>query len=78
MTIARPPAGYAGATLAPITDHKGELMVSHTLNRLLAGQKAPNSTSKIETAKMPMLSYGHGRAISENDKTDSLIMGPFR
>ena len=78
MTVACPPAGYAGATLAPITDNKGELMVSHTLNRLLAGQKAPNSTSKIETARMPMLSYGYGRAISENDKTDSLIMGSLR
>ena len=78
MTIACLPAGYAEATLAPITDHKGEPIVSHTLNRLLAGQKAPNSTSKIETAKMPMLSYGHGRAISENDKTDSLIMESLR
>ena len=50
MTVACPPAGYAGATfapitdhfapitdhIAPITDHSGEQTANHRLNRLLA------------------------------------------
>ena len=76
--MASMPAGYAIPTIAPITDHTGEQMASQALNRLLAGQRAPNSTSKIETAGIPALNYDHGRAISEIDKTDSVIMGPLR
>ena len=85
MTVACLPAGYAGATFAPITDHfapitdhLGEQTANHTLNRLLAWQIAPNSTSKIEIAKMPMLSYGDRRTIKKDDKIDSVIMGTHR